>query len=60
MAGAIVFAVVLVVVFPVVVLMSGAVAAAILGGVLQAERDAAHAGSEYLALAHADPWHQGD
>lgn len=54
------FAVVLVVVFPVVVLMSGAVAAAILGGVLQAERDAAHAGSEYLALAHADPWHQGD
>ncbi len=51
------FAVVLVVVFPVVVLMSGAVAAAVLGSLLQADRDAAYAGTEHAATAHADPWH---
>ncbi len=40
--------VVLVIALPVAVLMSGAVAAAVLGGLLKADVDHSHAGSELL------------
>jgi hypothetical protein len=39
-------------VFPVVVLMSMAPLAAIIGWITQADRDDAYAGTEYLALAY--------
>jgi len=55
MAGAIVMVVVLVVIFPVLVMMSGAVLAAFLGGFLNAESDAVNtdndAPNEYLQIA---------
>lgn len=47
MAGGIVIAVILVL-FPVIVAMSGAVAAAILGAALKTDADRSHAGSELL------------
>ena len=52
MAGTIVIIVLLVVVFPVAVLMSGAVGAAIIGFFLKKDRDDAYEGTEYLALAN--------
>lgn len=48
MPGVIIIAVVLVVVMPVSVLMSGAVASALLGYFLKDEADTSHAGSELL------------
>lgn len=48
MFGAIAIIVVLVVILPVGVLMSGAVASAILGGTVKAEADKNHEGSELL------------
>ena len=55
MAGGIVIAVVLLLI-PVVVAMSGAVLAAILGVALKRDRDAAFEGTEYLALSDANPY----
>ncbi len=58
MAGAIVMVIVLVVIFPVLVIMSGAVLAALLGSFLNAEADAVNteddAPNEYLQLARKD------
>ncbi len=48
--------VVLVVVIPVAVLVAGAVGAAVLGGLLKGDVDAAHEGSELLEVSEADPW----
>ena len=48
--GAIILAVVLVIVFPVVVALSGAGAAGILGFFLKKEGEAAHEGSELIEL----------
>lgn len=50
MAGAILIAVVLVVVIPVAVCMSGAVAAALLGWSLIEDADARYEGSELIAI----------
>jgi hypothetical protein len=50
MAGGIALAVVLVIVFPVVVALSGAGAAGILGFFLKGDADARHEGSELLDL----------
>jgi hypothetical protein len=50
MAGAIVLAVVLVVVFPVVVALSGAGAAGILGFFLKGDAEKRHEGSELVEL----------
>lgn len=50
MAGAVAIALVLLVVIPVAVMMSGAVLAALIGFVLQRDGDARHEGSELLDL----------
>ena len=50
MAGAILIAIVLVVVIPVAVCMSGAVAAALLGWSLNEDADARYEGSELIAI----------
>jgi hypothetical protein len=50
MLGGILIAVVLVIVIPVAVMMSGAVVAAVLGWSLKGHAEATHAGSELIAL----------
>lgn len=59
MVGAIIMVILLVIVFPVAVIMSGAVVAAVLGHFLRSSVDEANvdddgAPNEYLALARAD------
>ena len=54
MVGGIVIAVVLVVVFPVVVMMSMALIAALLGSTTKTSVDAQHEGSELLEVSEAD------
>ncbi|HBL09490.1 MAG TPA: hypothetical protein EYM46_04600 [Acidimicrobiia bacterium] len=56
MAGAVIMIVVLVVVMPVGILMSGAVGAALLGRLLKTDVDAAHEGSELLGVSEANPY----
>lgn len=51
MVGTVVIIIVLAL-FPVLVLMSGAPAAAIIGFFLKSDRDDAYAGTEYLTLAN--------
>jgi len=60
MIGAVLMILLLVVVMPVGILMSGAFAAALLGGILKKDVDAAHDGSELLALSETDPWADAD
>ena len=55
MGGTVVMIVILVL-FPIAVVMSGAVGAALIGTVLKRERDAAHEGTEYLAISESDPY----
>ena len=56
MIGAVVMILLLVVVMPVGILMRGALAAALLGGILKKDVDTAHDGSELLELSETDPW----
>jgi len=56
MVGAVLMILLLVVVMPVGILMSGALVAALLGGILKKDADTAHDGSELLALSETDPW----
>ena len=46
----------LVVVMPVGILLSGAVVAAVLGGMLKRDVDDTHRGSELLDLSESNPW----
>ena len=55
MGGAVVMIVVLVV-FPVLVLISGAVGACVVGLLLKLDRDSAYAATEYLALSESDSY----
>jgi hypothetical protein len=55
MAGTVVMIIVLVL-FPVAVLMSGAAGAALIGTVLKRDRDQAHEGTEHLAISERDPY----
>ena len=55
MAGTVVMIVILVL-FPVAVVMSGAAGAAIIGTVLKRDRDEAHEGTEHLAISESDPY----
>jgi len=50
MVGAIIIAVLLVIVMPVGLLMSGALAAGLLGGLLKADADARYEGSDLIEL----------
>ena len=56
MIGAVLMILRLVVVMPVGILMSGALAAALLGGFLKKDVDNAHEGSELLAQSETDSW----
>ena len=56
MIGAVLMILLLVVVMPVGILMSGALAAALLGGLLKKDVDNAHEGAELLGLSETDPW----
>ena len=56
MIGAVLMILLLVVVMPLGILMSGALAAALLGGILKNDADTTHDGSELLALSETDPW----
>lgn len=56
MGGTVVMIAILVL-FPIAVFASGAVGAALIGTVLKRERDAAHEGTEYLAISESDPYH---
>ena len=56
MIGAVLMILLLVVVMPVGILMSGALAAALLGGLLKKDVDSAHEGSELLAQSETDSW----
>ena len=55
MGGTVVMIVILVL-FPIVVLMSGAVGAALIGTVLKRDRDAEYEGTEYLTISDSDPY----
>ena len=46
----------LVIVIPVGILISGAVAASLLGGLLKKDADGSHEGSELLDLSEANPY----
>ena len=56
MLGAVVMILLLVVVMPVGILISGAVAASLLGALLKRDVDASHEGSELLKLSEANPY----
>jgi len=56
MLGAVLMILLLVVVMPVGILVSGAVAASLLGGLLKKDVDASHEGSELLGLSEANPY----
>ncbi|MBQ89929.1 MAG: hypothetical protein CL441_00690 [Acidimicrobiaceae bacterium] len=56
MAGAVIMIVVLVVVMPVGILMSGAIGASVLGRLLKGDADARHEGSELLEVSEANPY----
>ncbi len=55
MGGTVVMIVILVL-FPVAVLMSGVFGAALIGTVLKLTRDEAYEGTEYLTIAESDPY----
>ena len=56
MFGAVLMILLLVVVMPVGILLSGAVVAALLGGLLKRDVDNTHRGSELLDLSESNPW----
>jgi hypothetical protein len=56
MAGVVVMIIVLVIVIPVGVLVSGAAGAAFLGRLLKRGVDTDHEGSELLEVSDANPW----
>ena len=55
MFGAVLMVLLLVIVIPVGILISGAVAASLLGGLLKKDADGRHEGSALLDLAEAHP-----
>ncbi len=56
MIGAIIIIVLLLVIFPVSIMMSGAVLSAIIGGMAKTSVDSAHAGTEDLTISQANPY----
>ena len=56
MLGAVLMIILLVVVMPVGILFSGAVAASLLGGLLKRAVAAAHEGSELLEVSETNPY----
>jgi hypothetical protein len=60
MGGTIVIIVVLTVIVPVSIIMSGLVASGVLGFILKRDADLTHAGSELLALSQKDFYAETD
>ena len=56
MVGAIIISVVLLLVFPIAIIMSGAVFAAMLGSTTKNAVDADHKGSELLKISESNPY----
>ena len=56
MLGGIIIVVLLLVVFPVAIMMSGAIFAAIVGSTTKGAVDAEHSGSEALTLSESTPY----
>ena len=56
MVGGIIIVVLLLVVFPVAIMMSGAIFAALLGSTTKSAVDREHKGSEALAVSEANPY----
>lgn len=56
MVGGIIVAVVLLVVFPVMIIMSGGILASVIGAILKKSVDAAHVGTEELELSESNPY----
>jgi len=56
MVGGIIIVVLLLVIFPVSIMMSGAIFAALLGSTTKSAVDGDHKGSEALAVSEANPY----
>ena len=58
MGGAVIMIILLVGVMPVAILLSGALAAALIGGLVKKDVDESHKESELLGLSESNPWSQ--
>ena len=56
MLGAVLMVILLVIVMPVGIIISGALAASLLGRLLKSDVDASHEGSELLKVSEANPY----
>ncbi len=56
MGGAVIMIILLVVGMPIAILMSGALAAAVIGGLVKKDVDKSHEESELLELSESNPW----
>ena len=56
MGGAVIMIILLVVVMPIAILLSGALAAAVIGGLVKKDVDKSHEESELLELSESNPW----
>lgn len=56
MVGGIIIVILLLVVFPVAIMMSGAIFAALIGSTSKSAVDAEHAGSELLEVSESNPY----
>ncbi len=56
MGGAVIMIILLGVVMPIAILMSGALAAAVIGGLVKKDVDKSHEESELLELSESNPW----
>ena len=56
MGGAGIMIILLVVVMPIAILLSGALAAALIGGLVKKDVDKSHEESELLELSESNPW----
>ena len=56
MGGAVIMIILLVVVMPIAILMSGALASAVIGGLGKKDVDKSHEESELLELSESNPW----
>jgi|TARA_Y100001970_G_scaffold142709_1_gene175480 hypothetical protein len=58
MGGAVIMIILLVVVMPVAILLSGALAAALIGGLVKKDVDKTHKESELFEISESNPWLQ--
>tara|TARA_B110000438_G_scaffold295150_1_gene337694 strand:- start:994 stop:1170 length:177 start_codon:yes stop_codon:yes gene_type:complete len=56
MGGAVIMIIILVVIMPIGILMSGALAAALIGGLIKKDVDVSHKDSELLEVSESNPW----